>query len=48
MTRPSPTAMYEEMARLGRAMHWSADDLLDLEHGERRRWLHHALLLEAS
>jgi hypothetical protein len=39
MTRPSLETMYSEMAALAAATHWSIDAVLDLEHGERRRWL---------
>jgi hypothetical protein len=39
MTRPSPDAMYAEMAELARILHWGPADVLDLEHDERRRWL---------
>jgi hypothetical protein len=31
--------MYTEMATLARSCGWSPDELLDLEHPERRRWL---------
>jgi hypothetical protein len=39
MTRPSLDQMYSEMADLARATHWGVDDVMDLEHAERRRWL---------
>ncbi|MCW2997662.1 MAG: hypothetical protein JWQ20_4085 [Conexibacter sp.] len=39
MTRPSPEQMYVEMAALGQALHWGPNDLMDLEHDDRRRWL---------
>ena len=30
--------LYEELAYLAYHFHWSIDDLMDLEHGERRRY----------
>lgn len=30
--------MHEEIAYVAYHFHWSLDDLLDLEHPERRRW----------
>ena len=30
--------LYEEMAFLAYYLHWSTDDLMQLEHQERRRW----------
>ena len=30
--------LYEEMAFLAYYLHWSQDDLLSLEHRERKRW----------
>jgi hypothetical protein len=39
MTRPSPETLYAEMATLAAALGWGADDLYDLQHAERRRWL---------
>jgi len=30
--------LYEEMAFLAYYLHWSTDDLMQLEHRERRRW----------
>ncbi|WCB93490.1 hypothetical protein DSM104299_02203 [Baekduia alba] len=39
MTRPSLDQMYSEMASLARELHWSVDDVLDLSHVDRRRWL---------
>jgi len=39
MTRPSPPQLYAEMARLAHRFSWSRDTVLELEHGERRRWL---------
>ena len=37
--RPSPHELYAEMAGLAHHFHWSLDALLDLEHGDRRRFL---------
>ncbi|KAA0240156.1 MAG: hypothetical protein DYG91_14530 [Chloroflexi bacterium CFX7] len=31
--------IYEEVAYLAYHFHWPADFILDLEHGERRRWV---------
>jgi hypothetical protein len=39
MTRPSPHELFAEMARLAQRLHWPLDTLLDLEHGDRRRFL---------
>jgi len=39
MTRPSPHELYAEMARLAHHFHWQLDELLDLEHRDRRRFL---------
>jgi hypothetical protein len=33
-------ALFEEMAELAERFHWSRDELMDLTHHERRRWLH--------
>ena len=30
--------LYEEMAFIAFHFHWSRDELMALEHGERRRW----------
>jgi uncharacterized protein DUF6760 len=32
-------ALYEEMAFIGYYLHWPQEELLRLEHGERRRWV---------
>jgi hypothetical protein len=32
-------ALYEEVAFLAYHFHWPHDDVLNLEHGERRRWV---------
>jgi hypothetical protein len=31
-------SLYEEMAFIAHHFHWSLDDLMQLDHGERRRW----------
>jgi len=30
--------LYEEMAFIAMHFHWSQEELMRLEHGERRRW----------
>ena len=30
--------LYQEMAFLAYYLHWSNEDLMNLDHGERRRW----------
>jgi hypothetical protein len=42
MTRPSSPELFAEMARLSGILHWSLDTVLDLEHGDRRRFLREA------
>lgn len=32
-------ALFEEMAYLARLAHWPHDQLMNLTHGERRRWV---------
>jgi hypothetical protein len=39
MTRPSPPDLFAEVATLAHHLHWPLDVLLDLEHGDRRRFL---------
>jgi hypothetical protein len=39
MTRPSAQRLFAEMATLAERYHWSLDALLDMEHGDRRRFL---------
>jgi hypothetical protein len=39
MTRPSPQRLFAEMATLAERYHWSLDSMLDMEHGDRRRFL---------
>jgi hypothetical protein len=31
-------SLYEEMAFIAHHLHWSHSDLMQLDHGERRRW----------
>jgi hypothetical protein len=31
-------SLYEEMAFIAHHLHWSHGDLMQLDHGERRRW----------
>jgi len=42
LRRPSPPELYAETAELARQFHWSLDDILDLEHADRRRFLREA------
>ena len=39
MTRPSPQELLAETATLAYHLHWPLDTILDLEHGDRRRFL---------
>lgn len=39
MTRPSAQQLLAETARLAHHFHWQLDTILDLEHGDRRRFL---------
>jgi hypothetical protein len=34
----APDRLHEEVAYIAYHFHWSLDDLLDLEHPDRRRW----------
>lgn len=47
MTWPSSRQLLAEVARLAHCFHWSLDILLDLEHGDRRRFLLEADRLDA-
>ena len=38
MTYP-PEELYEEMAFIAYYLHWPVEQVLGLEHGERRRWV---------
>ena len=42
MTRPSPEQLLAETAQLAYYFHWPLDTILDLEHGDRRRFLQEA------
>jgi len=48
MTRPSPERLLSEAARLAYHFHWQLDDILDLEHADRRRFLAEADALAAG
>jgi hypothetical protein len=48
MMRPSPSELFAEMARLANRFHWPLSTLLDLEHGDRRRFLREAATLVAE
>ena len=39
MTRPSQHEMFAETATLVRSFGWSLDEVLDLEHPDRRAWV---------
>ncbi len=36
----APEALYREVAYVAYHFHWELDELLDLEHGLRRRFVH--------
>ncbi len=42
MTRPSPEQLLAETARLAHHFHRPVDTILDLEHGDRRRFIREA------
>jgi hypothetical protein len=42
MSRPSPSQLLEETARLAYHFHWPLDTILDLEHADRRKFLREA------
>jgi hypothetical protein len=46
--RPSPDTILRETARLAYHFGWSLDQILDLEHGDRRRFLAEAEALDAE
>jgi hypothetical protein len=48
MTRPSPEEVLSETARLAYHLHWPLDTILDLEHGDRRRFLREAEAIAAG
>jgi hypothetical protein len=39
MSAPSPQELFAEAAQLAFHLHWSLDSILDLEHGDRRRFM---------
>lgn len=45
--RPSPEHMLSETARLAYHVHWPLDEIIDLEHRDRRRFLAEAERLAA-
>ncbi|MER6474757.1 DUF6760 family protein [Streptomyces filamentosus] len=40
--------LYEEVAYLAHRFHWPLDQLLDLEHAERQRFVAHAARLDGG
>lgn len=48
MTRPSVDALYREAAEVAYHLHCPLDDVLDLEHGDRRRFLDEAKRLAVA
>ena len=46
--RPSPEQLLREVAGLAYHLHWQLDTVLDLEHGDRRRFLAESELLAAG
>jgi hypothetical protein len=48
MRGPSPDELLTETARLAYHFHWPLDAILDLEHGDRRRFLAEADALAQS
>jgi hypothetical protein len=48
MTRPSPEDLLAETAELAFHFHWPLDTILDLEHGDRRRFLDEASRVAAG
>ncbi len=48
MTRPSPRELFAEMAGLADRFHWPLEELLDLEHPDRRRFLAEAARLQGA
>ncbi len=47
MTRYPAEAVWQEVAYLAYHLHWSIDDLLDLEHGDRMRMVRAVASLNA-
>jgi hypothetical protein len=48
MTRPSLRDVFAETAELAFETHWGLDTILDLEHGDRRRFLEELAELRSS
>lgn len=48
MTRPSPEVLLSEAAQLAFYYHWPLDTILDLEHGDRRRFLRDAEVMAGA
>lgn len=48
MMGPSPDELLVETARLAFHFHWPLDTILDLEHRDRRRFLHEAGVLASA
>ena len=46
MIRPSPRQLFAEAARLAQVYHWSLDEILDMEHADRHRFLEQAEVLD--
>ena len=46
--QPDPERLLSEAARLAYHFHWQLDDILDLEHADRRRFLAEADALAAG
>jgi hypothetical protein len=40
--------VYQEVAYLGSRVHWTHEELLNLDHAERQRWLREVLKLEEA
>ncbi len=40
--------VYEEVAYLGSRVHWTHEELLNLDHAERQRWLQEVMKLEEA
>ena len=38
--------VYQEVAYLGTRLHWTREELLNLDHVERQRWLQQIIQLE--
>lgn len=40
--------VYQEVAYLGSRVHWTHEELLNLDHAERQRWLREVMKLEEA